>query len=137
MTDGGNSRGPERPVRSRSAATAISLRVVTQEGMGDSTRRSQQHTCLSRPRYRLKVGLGHLRGCEVRELRHPADKEQDSGNRGGANAMREAHEAAAYNQWLAGEIHASIDDPRPGIRHDEVMAEMDADIAVLPEKKRA
>ncbi|HSM27546.1 MAG TPA: hypothetical protein VK855_05515 [Thioalkalivibrio sp.] len=51
--------------------------------------------------------------------------------------MREAHEAAAYNQWLAGEIHASIDDPRPGIRHDEVMAEMDADIAVLPEKKRA
>jgi hypothetical protein len=68
---------------------------------------------------------------------NPADKEQDAGNRGRANAMRGAHEAAAYNQWLAGEIHASIDDPRPGIRHDEVMAEMDADIAALPKKKRA
>ncbi|MFP4207312.1 MAG: hypothetical protein ACLFSC_01560 [Wenzhouxiangella sp.] len=37
---------------------------------------------------------------------------------------------------LAGEIQASIDDPRPGIRHDEVMSEMDADIAGLPETKR-
>ena len=67
----------------------------------------------------------------------PADKEQDAGNRGRANAMRGAHEAAAYNQWLAGEIQASIDDPRPSIPHDEVMAEMDADIAALPKKKRA
>ncbi|HDS2402330.1 TPA: stability determinant [Klebsiella pneumoniae] len=54
-----------------------------------------------------------------------------------AEAMRGAHEAAAYNQWLAGEIQASIDDPRPNIPHDEVMAEMDADIAALPKKKRA
>ena len=67
----------------------------------------------------------------------PADKEPDAGNRGRANAMRGAHEAAAYNQWLAGEIQASIDDPRPSIPHDEVMAEMDADIAALPKKKRA
>ena len=52
-------------------------------------------------------------------------------------AMRGAHEAAAYNQWLAGEIQASIDDPRPSIPYDEVMAEMDADIAALPKKKRA
>lgn len=51
--------------------------------------------------------------------------------------MRGAHEAAAYNQWLAGEIQVSIDDPRPNLSHDEVMAEMDADIATLPKKKRA
>ena len=67
----------------------------------------------------------------------PADKEQDAGNRGRADAMRGAHEAAAYNQWLAGEIQVSIDDPRPNLSHDEVMAEMDADIAALPKKKRA
>jgi len=59
----------------------------------------------------------------------PADKEQNAGNRGRAAAMREAHEAAAYNQWLAGEIQASIDDPRPSIPHDEVMARMDARLA--------
>jgi hypothetical protein len=67
----------------------------------------------------------------------PAEKEPDAGNRGRADAMRVAHEAAAYNQWLAGEIQASIDDPRPSIPHDEVMAEMNADIAALPKKKRA
>ena len=67
----------------------------------------------------------------------PTDKEQDAGNRGRANAMRGAHEAAAYNQWLADEIQASIDDPRPSIPHNEVMAEMEADMAALPKKKRA
>ena len=67
----------------------------------------------------------------------PAEKQHDPGNRGRAQAMRGAHEAAAYNQWLAVEIQASIDDPRPSIPHDEVMAEMDADIAALPNKKRA
>jgi len=67
----------------------------------------------------------------------PAGKEQDAGNRGRANAMRGAHEAAAYNQWLAEEIQASIDDPRPSIPHDDVMTEMNADIAALPKKKRA
>lgn len=67
----------------------------------------------------------------------PADKEQDAGNRGRANAMRGAHKAAAYNSWLADEIQASIDDPRSSIPHDEVMTEMDADIATLPKKKHA
>ncbi len=66
----------------------------------------------------------------------PADKKQDAGNRGRANAMHEAHKAAAYNAWLAGEIQESIDDSRPSIPHDEVMAEMDADIVALPKKKR-
>lgn len=60
---------------------------------------------------------------------NPVDKEQAAGNRGRANAMRGAHEAAAYNQWLAGEIQTSMDDPRPSIPHDEVMVRMDARIA--------
>ncbi len=59
----------------------------------------------------------------------PAKKEQDAGNRGRADAMREAHEAAAYNHWLVTEIQEAIDDPRPSILHDEVMARMDARIA--------
>ena len=44
--------------------------------------------------------------------------------------------AAAYTQWLAAEIRESIDDPRPSIPHDEVMAEMEADIAALPAVRR-
>ena len=68
---------------------------------------------------------------------NPDQKEVTQNRDSRAQAMRQAHEAAAYNSWLAGEIQASIDDPRPNIPHDEVMAEMDADIAALPKKKRA
>ena len=68
---------------------------------------------------------------------NPDQKDMTRSRQNRAEAMRGAHEAAAYNQWLAVEIQASIDDPRPNIAHDEVMAEMDADIAALPKKKRA
>ncbi|MDP5803693.1 antitoxin [Pseudomonas aeruginosa] len=39
----------------------------------------------------------------------------------------------AYSRWLAGEIQAAIDDPRPSIPHEEVMAELNAAIAGLKE----
>ena len=68
---------------------------------------------------------------------NPDQKEVTQSRESRAQAMREAHEAAAYNNWLASEIQASIDDRRPNLKHDEVMAEMDADIAALPAKKRA
>lgn len=68
---------------------------------------------------------------------NPDQKEVTQNRDSRAQAMRQAHEAAAYNQWLAGEIQASIDDPRPNTPHDEVMAEMGAAIVALPKKKRA
>lgn len=66
----------------------------------------------------------------------PNQKEATQSREKRAQAMRAAHEAAAYNLQLANEIQASIDDPSPSIPHDVVMAEMDADIAVLPAAKR-
>ncbi len=68
---------------------------------------------------------------------NPDEKDMTRSRQNRAEAMRSAHEAAAYNQWLASEIQASIDDPRPSIPHDEVIAEMDATIAALPKKKRS
>lgn len=68
---------------------------------------------------------------------NPAEREpvKRTDNRG--RALRKAHEAAAYNEWLAAEIQEAIDDPRPSIPHEEAMAEMDADIAALiAEQKR-
>jgi len=35
-------------------------------------------------------------------------------------------EAEAYDAWLRAEIEASLADPRPGIPHDQVMAELRA-----------
>ena len=66
---------------------------------------------------------------------NPDQKEVTQSRDSRAQSMRQAHAAAAYNQWLAGEIQASIDDPRPSIPHAEAMAETDADIAALPNKK--
>lgn len=62
---------------------------------------------------------------------NPTEKEETVGNRGRAEAMRKAHQAAAYSKWLATEIQEAIDDPRPNLSHDDVMTEMDADIAAL------
>lgn len=60
---------------------------------------------------------------------NPDQKEVTQSRESRAQAMRQAHEAAAYNQWLAAEIQEAIDDPRPSIPRDEVMARMDARIA--------
>jgi len=61
----------------------------------------------------------------------PTEKVETTGNRGRAEAMRRAHQAAAYNAWLTAEIQTSIDDPRPNLPHDDVMAAMDASIKAL------
>ena len=35
-------------------------------------------------------------------------------------------QADSYKRWFRERVQASLADPRPGIPHDEVMAEMDA-----------
>jgi len=40
---------------------------------------------------------------------------------------------ASYLTWLKAKVQASLDDPRPGIPHDQVMAEMRA---MLDAKKK-
>jgi hypothetical protein len=48
--------------------------------------------------------------------------------------MRRAHEAAAYDTWFRQQVQEAIDDPRPSIPHDEVMAEFAERRAALREK---
>jgi len=38
-------------------------------------------------------------------------------------------QAASYDRWFRAKVQASLDDPRPSVPHDQVMAEMDAIIA--------
>lgn len=42
--------------------------------------------------------------------------------------MRTAHQTAAHNRWLAAEIQDALDDSRPSLPIDEVMAAMNAEI---------
>ena len=40
-------------------------------------------------------------------------------------------QAASYDRWFRAKVQEALDDPRPGIPHDEVMARMDARIAQI------
>lgn len=54
-----------------------------------------------------------------------------------AEAMKSAHEAAAYDKWLKAEVQEAIDDTSPTIPHNEVMEEVRAVIATARIVKRA
>ena len=69
--------------------------------------------------------------------RDPNQKDMTKSRQSRAEAMRSAHEAVAYNEWLSAEIEASADDSRPNISDDEVMDKMDAEIADLIKKQHA
>lgn len=62
--------------------------------------------------------------------------EADTGRRRAdtAERMKRAHEAAAYDAWFRAQVQASIDDPRPSIPHEEVMAEFAERRATLRKK---
>jgi len=38
-----------------------------------------------------------------------------------SEALKRAHEAAAYDEWLRAKVAASLADPRPNVPHDEAM----------------
>lgn len=45
-------------------------------------------------------------------------------------------QADSYDRWFRAKVQAAMDDPRPGIPHDEVMAEMEAIIAEAESRMR-
>ena len=45
-------------------------------------------------------------------------------------------QAADYDRWFRAKVQEPIDDPRPSIPHDQVMAEMEAIIAEAEAKHR-
>lgn len=53
-----------------------------------------------------------------------------------AERMKNAHAAAAYKGWLTKEVQDAIEDSRPSIPHDEVMAEWKTERAALASKAK-
>ena len=65
----------------------------------------------------------------------PDQKEVTQKRDSRASAMREAHQAAAHQKWLASELQAAIDDPRPSLTTDEVLTQFDdgpVEVAPVP-----
>ncbi len=53
-----------------------------------------------------------------------------------SEALKHAHEAAAYDAWFREQVRASIDDPRLSIPHAEVMADVQAVIDGAETKRK-
>ena len=117
------------------------VQIATRNGSGAvlAKARSSEPRCFGNPAAALKVlrdvgiTIGQFDASEWNPSeREPVARSSDSR----ALALRKAHEAAAYNEWLAAEIQEAVDDIRPSISHDAVMAEMDADIAALEAEQK-
>lgn len=114
---------------------AFLIQIVTRNGTDAvlSKARSSEPRRFGNPLVALNVlrTIGITLGKFDASEYDPTDKEPSVGNRGRADAMRTAHNAAAYNQWLVDEIQLSIDDPRPSISNNEIMAELKIGIDTL------
>src|SRR3989338_4283765 len=54
-----------------------------------------------------------------------------------ASEFETEEQAASYDRWFRARVQASLDDPRPSIPHDQVMAEMRALIELKRRKRDA
>ncbi len=112
---------------------AFFVQIDTRSGSGAvlSKARSSEPRRFGNPRAALSLlrDLGITVGQFDASDWNPAEKVVNNRDDARAQVLRGAHEAAAYNHWLAAEIQEALDDPRPSVPHDEVMARMDARIA--------
>ena len=72
----------------------------------------------------------YLMGLGIRQFNGDAthyDPQQKTISRPDKSAtLKRAHEAAAHDQWFREKVQESLDDPRPGIPHDEAMQRVEA-----------
>ena len=54
-----------------------------------------------------------------------------------AASLKRAHAAAAYDKWFRSQVQVALDDPRPGIPHEEVSARWQRKRSQLLKKLRA
>lgn len=135
------SSGGVKGVTLKGQGNGFFIEIATRSGQGAylAKARSSEPRRFGNPASALKV-LRDI-GIVVAQIDatnwDPNQKDMTRSRESRGDAMRSAHEAAAYNQWLAGEIQASLDDSRPNIYHSDVMDEMDAEIEALTKKQQA
>lgn len=71
----------------------------------------------------LKKDLGIARLDALDASNHSDGDVTRSARADSSKRMKHAHEAAAYDTWFRARVQEALDDPRPSIPHEEVMAE--------------
>ena len=84
--------------------------------------------------YLKSVGIARF---DVDAVNYDADSLKATRNRPDSAAkLKRAHEAAAYDVRFRAEVREALDDPRPGIPHEEVVAEWAIERAELLRRAR-
>ncbi len=68
----------------------------------------------------LKTELDIARVDLVDASQHSAAPVAGRGRQDTAERMRRTHQAAAYDKWFREQVHASLEDPRPAVPHEQV-----------------
>jgi hypothetical protein len=101
------------------------VQIATRNGDAILTKaRSTELRCFSNPFQAITLlhGIGITNGTydvsqydpEQKKIRLRPDR---------AKVMKRAHEAAAYDAWFREQVQASIEDPRPSVKDEDVRAE--------------
>jgi hypothetical protein len=81
--------------------------------------------------------VGYLKGLGIAEYRvnaanfDPSALKSHQARPDAAARMKRAHDAAAYDTWFRAQVQESLDDLRPSIPHEEVLAEWHTERAEL------
>jgi hypothetical protein len=73
--------------------------------------------------------VGYLKGVGISEYRvnaanyDPAIIKASTARPDSADRLKHAHEAATYDKWFRAQVQEALDDPRPGIPHEQIEAE--------------
>ncbi|MFZ6713017.1 hypothetical protein [Undibacterium sp. TC9W] len=106
--------------------------VMVKYGMAErvlAAQRSQQVRVFKK----LETLVEYLKGVgiarfDVDSVNYSADSLTSTKRPDRAEAMKQAHEAAAYTRWLKAEVQEALDDTSPTVAHDEAMRQVRAAI---------
>lgn len=106
--------------------TATAQRPLGAQRTGKPRAWASLDTCV---RY-LRDELGIVR-IELDASRHGAASRNPHHRPDTSERMKRAHEAAAYDAWFRSQVQDALDEPGPGIPHEEVKARFAAKRAAL------
>lgn len=114
--------------------------VVIQYGMTEKVLTARRGA--ARVFRKFETLVGYLRGMGITSYQvnaagfDPVAHKVERKRNDAAERMKAVHQAAAYSDWLEKEIQDAIDDPRPSIPHDQIVANWQIRKAELLEQAR-
>ncbi|MFN5350631.1 MAG: hypothetical protein ACK5A0_14035 [Polaromonas sp.] len=109
--------------------------VVIQIGMTDRALAAKRGAV--RIFRKFETLVGYLKGIGIASYQvdasqfDPVSLKTERTRTDSAERLKNAHKAASYKGWLTQQVQEAIDDPRPSIPHDAVVAEWNTERAAL------